>query len=163
MRTSVRGTCERGFTLIEMLVVVAIIAIAASMVSLSVASSSGRALRADAERLIDAFAVAQSEARSDGRAIRWRADAQGWWFERRGRPPRLSAQDDGPQTPDRFEHDPALRAQPWRAAPVALRQVPDRPVLFGTEWIADPLVLELAAQGDTVRIERDAAGGYAIH
>jgi len=162
MRTSVRGTSERGFTLIEMLVVVAIIAIAASMVSLSVASSSARALRADAERLVDAFAVAQSEARSDGRAIRWRADERGWSFERAGRPARLSAQDDGPQTPDRFAQDAALRPQKWGAAPVSLRLQPDRPMVFGTEWIADPLVLELASQGDTVRIERDAAGGYAI-
>ncbi|HYG43173.1 MAG TPA: type II secretion system minor pseudopilin GspH [Bordetella sp.] len=163
MPTSVRGTFEHGFTLIEMLVVVAIIAIAASMVSLSVASSSERALRADAERLVDAFAVAQSEARSDGRAIRWRADARGWSFERRGRSPRLSAQDDGPHAPDRFEQDPALRAQGWRAPPVSWHMMPNRPVLFGTEWVADPLVLELTAQGDTVRIERDAAGGYAIH
>ena len=162
MRTSVRGTCERGFTLIEMLVVVAIIAIAASMVSLSVASSSERALRADAERLVDTFAVAQSEARSDGRTIRWRADARGWSFERRGRSPRLSAQDAGPQTPDRFEQDPALQAQAWGTPPVTLRVTPERPVVFGTEWVADPLVLELVAQDDTVRIERDAAGGYAI-
>ncbi|MBV7482801.1 type II secretion system minor pseudopilin GspH [Bordetella sp. BOR01] len=162
MRTSVRGTCERGFTLIEMLVVVAIIAIAASMVSLSVASSSERALRADAERLVDAFAVAQSEARSDGRAIRWRADERGWSFERRGRSARLSAQDDGPQTPDRFQQDTALRAQAWGAPPVSLRLAPDRPVVFGTEWVADPLVLELVSQDDTVRIERDAAGSYAI-
>ncbi|MCD0506188.1 type II secretion system minor pseudopilin GspH [Bordetella petrii] len=162
MPTSVRGTSERGFTLIEMLVVVAIIAIAASMVSLSVASSSARALQSDAQRLVDAFAVAQSEARSDGRVIRWRADERGWSFERRGRSPRLSAQDDGPQAPDRFEQDAALRPQAWRAPPVAMRLDPARPVIFGTEWISDPLVLELASGGDTVRIERDAAGGYAI-
>ncbi|MBO1113440.1 type II secretion system minor pseudopilin GspH [Bordetella petrii] len=162
MRTSARGISERGFTLIEMLVVVAIIAIAASMVSLSVASSSERSLRADAERLVDAFAVAQSEARSDGRAIQWRADERGWSFERRGRPARLSAQDDGPQTPDRFTNDQVLHAQAWSAPPVSLRRAPDRPVVFGTEWIADPLVLELASRGDSVRIERDAAGGYAI-
>ncbi len=162
MRTSVRGISERGFTLIEMLVVVAIIAIAASMVSLSVTSSSGRALRADAERLVDAFAVAQSEARSDGRAILWRADERGWSFERRGRPARVSAQDDGPQTPDRFVHDEILRAQAWSAPPVGVQRTPDHPVVFGTEWIADALVLELASRGEAVRIERDAAGGYAI-
>ncbi|MDM9560238.1 type II secretion system minor pseudopilin GspH [Bordetella petrii] len=162
MRTSVRGISEAGFTLIEMLVVVVIIAIGASMVSLSIASSSGRELRGDAERLVDAFAVAQSEARSDGRAIRWRADARGWSFERRGRAPRVSAQDDGPRAPDRFEDDSALRPQAWSAPPVLLSLAPDRPVVFGTEWIADPLVLELAANGETVRIERDAAGGYAI-
>lgn len=163
MRTSARGNSERGFTLIEMLVVVVIIAIAASMVSLSVASSSDRTLRADAERLVDAFSVAQSEARSDGRTIRWSADEQGWSFERQGRSERLSAQDDGPLKPDRFDDDQSLRPQTWGSPPVALQLSPNRPVVFGTEWIADPIVLELSIKGDTVRIERDAAGGYAIN
>ncbi|CAM3713939.1 GspH/FimT family pseudopilin [Bordetella tumulicola] len=163
MPTSVRGNSERGFTLIEMLIVVVIIAIAASMVSLSVSASSDRVLVADAERLVDAFTVAQSEARSDGRTIRWYGDERGWSFERPGRSERLSAQDEGPQTPDRFEDDPSLRAQTWRATPVTLILSPNRPVFFGTEWVSDPLVLELAADGNTVRIERDAAGGYAIH
>lgn len=162
MRTSAHGTSEAGFTLIEMLVVVVIIAIAASMVSLSIASSSERTLRADAERLVDAFAVAQSEARSDGRVIRWVADEKGWSFERPGRSERLSAQDNGPLTPDRFEQDQSLHAQPWHAAPVTIQQSPDRPMIFGTEWIADPVVLVLSSQGDTVRIERNAAGDYAI-
>ena len=162
MRTSARGTSERGFTLIEMLVVVLIVGIAASMVSLSVASSSDRALRADAERLVDAFAVAQSEARSDGRVIRWDADEQGWSFQRQGRSERLSAQDNGPLTPDRFDHDQSLRPQKWRTPPVALQLSPNRPVVFGTEWIADPVVVELSIQGDHVRIERNAAGDYAI-
>lgn len=162
MRTSALGNSERGFTLIEMLVVVVIIAIAASMVSLSIASSSDRVLRADAERLVDAFSVAQSEARSDGRVIRWQADDQGWSFERQGRSERLSAQDNGPLTPDRFDQDQSLHPQAWRASPVAIQLSPNRPVVFGTEWIADPMVLELSAQGDTVRIERNAAGDYAI-
>jgi len=163
MRTSVHGNSEHGFTLIELLVVVVIIAIAASMVSLSVASSSDRSLRADAERLVDAFSVAQSEARSDGRTIRWHADKQGWSFERPGRSERLSAQDDGPLTPDRFGDDQSLRPQSWRAPPVTLQRAPDRPLVFGTEWIADPIVLELSAQGHSVRIERNAAGDYAIN
>jgi len=162
MRTSALGSSERGFTLIEMLVVVVIIAIAASMVSLSIASSSDRVLHADAERLVDAFAVAQSEARSDGRVIRWQANDQGWSFERQGRSERLSAQDNGPLTPDRFDQDQSLRPQAWRAAPVAIQLSPNRPMVFGTEWIADPMVLELSAQGDSVRIERNAAGDYAI-
>ena len=63
MPTSVPGNSERGFTLVEVLVVLVIVAIAASMVSLSVGRGDNR-LRADAERLADAFTVAQSEARS---------------------------------------------------------------------------------------------------
>ena len=70
MPTSVRGNSERGFTLVEVLVVLVIVAIAASMVSLSIGKGPDP-LRDDAQRLADAFTVAQSEARSDGRPIRW--------------------------------------------------------------------------------------------
>lgn len=162
MQISAPGISERGFTLIEMLVVVMIIAIAASMVGLSVASSSDRALHTDALRLVDAFAVAQSEARSDGRVIRWSANAHGWWFERPGRSPRLSAEDEGPLRPDRFDQDSSLKPQSWSVHDVIVLRSPDRPVIFGTEWIADPLVLEISTQDDSVRITRNATGDYAI-
>ncbi|KOQ36613.1 prepilin-type N-terminal cleavage/methylation domain-containing protein, partial [Achromobacter xylosoxidans] len=68
MPTSVRGNSERGFTLVEVMVVLVIVAIAASMVSLSVGKGADP-LRDDAQRLLDAFTVAEGEARSDGRAL----------------------------------------------------------------------------------------------
>lgn len=87
MPTSVRGNSERGFTLVEVLVVLVIVAIAASMVSLSIGKGADP-LREDARRLADAFTVAEGEARSDGRPIRWLPASGGWSFERRGAPPR---------------------------------------------------------------------------
>ncbi|WZB64506.1 hypothetical protein WJ970_27040 [Achromobacter xylosoxidans] len=60
-----------------MLVALVIVAIAASLVSLSVGRGDNR-LRADAQRLADAFAVAQGEARSDG------APSAGWPTRRVG-------------------------------------------------------------------------------
>ncbi len=161
MPTSAPGNSERGFTLVEVLVVLVIVAIAASMVSLSIGRGDNR-LRADAERLADAFTVAQSEARSDGRAIRWLADGQGWSFERQGRAPGPTAQDDIPVPADRLEHDEVLRPQAWSARPVQLRLDPDRPLVFNTEWVAAPMTLTLSAGDARVTLQRDAAGRYDI-
>ncbi|EHK67746.1 type II secretion system minor pseudopilin GspH [Achromobacter arsenitoxydans] len=161
MPTSAPGNSERGFTLVEVLVVLVIVAIAASMVSLSIGRGDNR-LRGDAERLADAFTVAQSEARSDGRPIRWLASGQGWSFERQGRPPGPTAQEDIPVPPDRLEHDDVLRPQSWSAGSVQLRLDPDRPLIFNTEWVAAPMTLTLSAGETRVTLQRDAAGRYDI-
>lgn len=161
MPTSAPGNSERGFTLVEMLVVLVIVAIAASMVSLSIGRGDNR-LRGDAERLADAFTVAQSEARSDGRPIRWLANGQGWSFERQGRPPGPTAQEDIPVPADRLERDDVLRPQSWSAGPVQLRLDPDRPLVFNTEWVAAPMTLTLSAGETRVTLQRDAAGRYDI-
>ena len=161
MPTSVPGSSERGFTLVEVLVVLMIVAIGASMVSLSIGKRDN-GLRTDAQRLADAFTVAQSEARSDGRSIRWLASAKGWSFERAGRPPGPSAQDNVAVPVDRLEGDDLLRPQSWRADAVQLRLDPDRPLVFNTEWVADPITLTLYAGEATVTLQRDAAGRYEI-
>lgn len=162
MPTSVPGNSERGFTLVEVLVVLVIVAIAASMVSLSIGKRDN-GLRTDAQRLADAFTVAQSEARSDGRSIRWLAGDTGWSFERAGRPPGPSAQENVVVPVDRLEGDDMLRPQTWRAGAVQLRLTPDRPLVFNTEWVADPITLTLHAGDATVTLQRDAAGRYEIH
>ena len=161
MPISVPGTSERGFTLVEVLVVLVIVAIAASMVSLSVGRGDNR-LRADAERLADAFTVAQSEARSDGRTSRWVANGLGWSFAGAGRAAGPTAQDDIPVPADRLESDEVLRPQSWSAAPVQWRLDPDRPLIFNTEWVAAPMTLTLSAADAHVTLQRDAAGRYEI-
>lgn len=161
MPTSAPGNSERGFTLVEVLVVLVIVAIAASMVSLSVGRGENP-LRNDAQRLADAFSVAQSEARSDGRPIRWLAGAEGWAFERRGRSDNISAEEDAPLPVDRLERDAVLRPRAWSAGPVQLQLAPDRPLVFNTEWVAAPMTLTLRAAGAQVVLERDAAGRYEI-
>lgn len=62
----------RGFTLIELMIVVAIIAIASAVVSLALRDPSEVRLEKEGARLAALFESARTEARASGLAVRWR-------------------------------------------------------------------------------------------
>src|SRR6478752_6658907 len=70
----------RGFTLIELLLTIAIIGIAAGIVSLSVRGAESRKLTEEGDRLAALFRMAASEARVGGRTLVWEADLAGYSF-----------------------------------------------------------------------------------
>ena len=72
---------HRGFTLLELLVVVAIIAVATAGVSLSLRDSSQTALEREAQRLAVLFESARAQSRASGTAVIWRPTADGFRFE----------------------------------------------------------------------------------
>ena len=88
MRTSVvgnSGRSSRGFTLLELLVVVAIIAIATAGVSFALRDSQATQLEREAQRLAALFESARAQSRSSGVPVRWYPTPGGFHFD--GVPP----------------------------------------------------------------------------
>jgi general secretion pathway protein H len=71
----------RGFTLLELLVVVAIIAIATAGVSFALRDSQVTQLEREAQRLAALFESARAQSRSSGIAVRWYPTESGFRFE----------------------------------------------------------------------------------
>jgi general secretion pathway protein H len=80
--------CQRGFTLIELMVVVALIAIAIGVVSLSLRDGDSDRLDNESARLAALLESARAEARASGLGVRWlpTPDAEGRNFRFVGLP-----------------------------------------------------------------------------
>jgi len=90
MRTSAAGNntpfrLSRGFTLLELIVVIAIIAMSTVAVSLAMRDSHETQLDREAERLTALLESARAQSRTSGVAVRWRPVANGFVFD--GLPP----------------------------------------------------------------------------
>lgn len=70
-----------GFTLLELLLVVAIIAVASAGVSLALRDAGQTRLEREADRLVALFESARARSLASGVAVRWRATPTGFQFE----------------------------------------------------------------------------------
>jgi general secretion pathway protein H len=77
---------QGGFTLLELLVVVTIIAMASAGVAFAVRDASGTQLDREAQRLGALFEAARAQSRASGVPVKWRPTADGFVFE--GVPPK---------------------------------------------------------------------------
>ena len=71
----------RGFTLLELLVVVAVMAIAAAGVTLALRDASQATLQRDAQRLAVLLESARAQSRAIGTPVRWYTTPKGFRFE----------------------------------------------------------------------------------
>jgi general secretion pathway protein H len=126
----------RGFTLIELMVVVALVALTAGLVSLAVRDPQARQLEQEAARLAALLESARAEARASALPVQWVPQR------------RESAADEGPDF--RFVGLPARLAMPsrWLGPDVWAEVVGARAIQLGPEPIigAQRLVLRLGDQ-----------------
>lgn len=163
MRQAFPRAAERGFSLIELMVVMVIVGIATAAISLSVAPDPAQDLRRDARELVQHLAVAQNEVRIDGRVIAWQASADGYGFARgtwQGVAGSAIPVVSTAGSLDTFGRDDELRPRQWRVTPVEV--TPAKPVLLTSEPIGASWQLTLRHGAATVTVQRDAAGGYEV-
>ena len=76
-----KGKLNQGFSLVELMIVVAIMAIATAGVGLAIRDSSAPMLEREAQRLAALLESARAQSRMAGVPVRWRSTADGFAFE----------------------------------------------------------------------------------
>lgn len=154
---------QLGFSLIEVMVVLVIIGIIAGTISVSVTPAANSTLRLDARELAQRMTAAQQQVRMDGRVIVWQPRGDGYAFVRG-----TWAAVPGSVVPtvstagalDQFDGDDVLRPRQWRTGTVTVS--PAGLVILTSEWVGEPLRLELHSGDHTVELVRDATGGFRV-
>jgi len=141
---------QRGFSILEVLVVLVIISITAMIGMSYMPRSSTNSLHADGVRLTQLFTLAQNYARQQGTPITWKPEEQQFRFVLTER----SLQ----SLPD------ALRPRPWlspQAVQVTIEPANEQ-VRFTSHWLRPSHRVVLDNGLDRLRIQKDPYGNYEV-
>ena len=152
------GHPPRGFTLLELLVVMVIAGVMLGVVSFNAMPSSRQVLETDARRIALLLQLARDEAIVRNSPVAFEADAQRYRF--------LVRTDNVWQ---RIEKDDLLREREFARTPLtllinpplALASGPMR-IVFGREPVDRPFVLTLATEDARVDIRADGIGHFVV-
>lgn len=148
----------RGFTLLELLVVIVIAGITLGLVSFNAMPSQRQALQSEAQRVALLLQVARDEAIVRNRPVAFEVEASGYrFFVRNENSWKLITQDD------------ILREREFKHAPVKLSIDPPFPesgaalrIIFGREPVDKPFVLTFATGDVSVAIRADGIGHFEV-
>jgi len=148
----------RGFTLVELLVVMVIIGLTLGMATLNAIPSPRQDLEKEAQRLALLLQLARDEAIVRNRLVAFEANGEHYRFMVRG--------DAGWEPVTR---DDLLRERGFKNAPLQLILQPSGTgnpdmlrITFGREPVDRPFVLTLAKGGNTVGIRADGVGHFTV-
>ena len=149
---------QRGFTLLELLVVLVIAGITLGIVSFNAMPGPQQNLKDDAQRIALLLQLARDEAIVRDRPIAFEADSEGYRFLQREE-----------RTWQPLPADDLLRPRQFQRSPVALSVYPTPPgdatplrILFGREPVQQPFVLTLGIADASVAIRADGIGHFTV-
>lgn len=148
----------RGFTLLELLVVMMIVGLSLGMVSFSASQSAAKDLQNDAQRISLLLQLARDEAIVRDRPVAFEVDDNHYDF---------LVKDDADWAP--ISDDDLMRAREFKRAPVTVTMTPQpQPgkgalrIVFGREPVDKPFVLRLSQGDDSVAIQADGIGHFTV-
>jgi general secretion pathway protein H len=157
-KVSLPGRAMRGFTLVELMVVLAIIGITLGMVSFNAMPSARQNLQGEASRIALLLQLARDEAIVRNRLVAFEADGDNYRF--------LVREDNGWEP---VTKDDLLRERPFKGGPVKLLIDPATAgsgnpmrIIFGREPVDKPFVLTMAIGDDLVAIRADGIGHFVV-
>lgn len=136
----------RGFTLIELMVVISLIAIAAGLISLSLRDPAGTQLENEAARLAALLESARAESRASGIPVKWE--------------PRHEAQTEG----FKFKGltNPADYPEHWLGSGVSAEIVGATAITLGPEPFIPPQRIVLRLEDQRLALATDGLGPFAV-
>lgn len=152
-QTAVGDRRARGFTLIEMMVVVLIIGIAMAMVSINGLPGSREGLRFETERVSHLLLLAREEAQIRGAAIRFDVDDSRY---------RFLILKQGEWLP--ILDDPDLRERRWSSPTrVSIARIDGRSTIeFGRAMVDSPFTISLLRDNVTLQVFGNGLGAFEV-